>query len=77
MERKCISCGELIHPKRIEIIPNTKTCVKCSSTGIKKGITVLKGDVNKDDTWNDIVFVDDNQYKQYISSKKLPPQQDK
>jgi len=26
----CISCGEEIPLKRLEILPNTKTCVKCS-----------------------------------------------
>ena len=28
----CIKCTEEIHPKRLEILPDTKTCVKCSST---------------------------------------------
>ena len=29
---KCIKCTEEIHPKRLEILPDTKTCVNCSST---------------------------------------------
>ena len=65
MVKHCIGCGELIHPKRIEIIPTTKTCVSCSTTGVKRGITVLNGDVNKDDTWVDIVFLEPEEYKQY------------
>jgi len=65
MVKHCIGCGELIHPKRIEIIPTTKTCVGCSTTGVKRGITVLNGDVNKDDTWVDIVFLEPEEYKQY------------
>ena len=65
MVKHCIGCGELIHPKRIEIIPTTKTCVGCSTTGVKRGITVLNGDINKDDTWVDIVFLEPEEYKQY------------
>jgi hypothetical protein len=29
---KCIKCTEEIHPKRLEILPDTKTCVSCSDT---------------------------------------------
>ena len=29
---KCIKCQELIPQKRLEIIPETKTCVECSDT---------------------------------------------
>ena len=28
----CIKCREEIHPKRLEILPETKTCVSCSDT---------------------------------------------
>ena len=28
----CIKCTEKIHPKRLEILPDTKTCVSCSDT---------------------------------------------
>lgn len=28
----CIKCQEKIPPQRLEIIPETKTCVNCSST---------------------------------------------
>ena len=30
---KCIKCYEDISPLRIKAIPETKTCVKCSSVG--------------------------------------------
>jgi hypothetical protein len=29
---KCEICGKPIHPLRLEVIPDTKTCVKCSQT---------------------------------------------
>ena len=29
---KCIKCTEEIHPLRIKALPDTKTCVSCSTT---------------------------------------------
>jgi RNA polymerase-binding transcription factor DksA len=40
---KCTHCGQEIHPKRLEILPNAKTCVACSTTQRKAGLTVMKG----------------------------------
>ena len=34
---RCRSCGVEIHPMRIEILPNTKVCVKCSDVSKKAG----------------------------------------
>ena len=65
MIRHCIACGELIHPKRIEIIPNTKTCVSCSTTGAKRGVPVLHGNVEKDDTWVDMVFFEADDFEKF------------
>jgi hypothetical protein len=76
MERYCISCGVLIHPKRIEILPNTKTCVNCSTTGTKRGIPVMHGDVEKDDTWVDMVFMEPEEFEVYNkikNSKEVDP----
>lgn len=41
--KKCIYCGEEIHPMRLEILPNTKTCVKCSQEAPKGGRLVTYG----------------------------------
>ena len=65
MTKYCVGCGEQIHPKRVEILPNVKTCVSCSNTGMKRGITVLNGDVEKDDTWVDIVFLEEDEFQAY------------
>ena len=40
---ECIKCGKEIPPKRIEILPNTKTCVNCSTTGAYVGRPVQLG----------------------------------
>ena len=65
MVKYCTGCKEQIHPKRVEILPNTKTCVNCSTTGAKRGIPVLHGNVEKDDTWVDMVFLDPELYEAY------------
>jgi hypothetical protein len=70
MAKYCVGCGEQIHPKRVEILPHTKTCVECSNTGMKRGITVLNGDVEKDDTWVDMVFVEEDEYREYENQNK-------
>lgn len=40
---KCMYCGEPIHPLRLEILPNTKTCVECSKESKKAGRLVSTG----------------------------------
>lgn len=40
---KCRGCGEAIHPMRLEILPNTRVCVKCSQEGRKTGRLVTLG----------------------------------
>jgi RNA polymerase-binding transcription factor DksA len=61
MAKYCKSCGEEIHPLRVKALPNTQTCIKCSTTSMKKGIPVLNGNIEKDDTWVDVVFIDENE----------------
>jgi hypothetical protein len=70
MSRFCKGCKEEIHPLRIKALPNTQTCVNCSTTGAIQAITVLNGDVGKDDTWVDIVFMDRETYESYTDSSK-------
>jgi hypothetical protein len=54
--RKCNTCGEEIHPKRLEILPSSTQCVKCSTTGKKAGVTIVVGE--GDHTYNDVVIMD-------------------
>lgn len=59
----CISCGEEIHPKRLEILPNTTQCVACSKTGKKAGVTIVGGE--GDHTFNDVVIMDREVFEEY------------
>jgi len=58
MTKNCVKCGEEIHPLRIKVLPNTTTCVNCSTAAAKQGVPVMKGDIDKDDNWVDIEFID-------------------
>jgi hypothetical protein len=61
--KKCVSCGEEIHPKRLEILPNTTQCVKCSTTGKKAGVTVTLGE--GDHTYNETVILEPEEFEKY------------
>ena len=64
----CIHCKEEINPLRLKALPGAKTCVSCSTTGPKKGVVATFGE--KDHTWNDVVFLEDDQYEKYIKQQK-------
>jgi|TARA_R110000824_G_scaffold12407_3_gene54425 hypothetical protein len=65
MIKFCKGCNDEIHPMRIKALPNTWTCVECSNVNMKRCVTVLKGDINKDDTWVDIELIDGDLEESY------------
>lgn len=74
-ERKCIGCFEIINPLRIKALPHTNTCVNCSTTGPKKAISAQFGE--KDHTWNEVVFMEEETFQKYEETTKLKPTFDK
>ncbi len=44
--------------KRTHPLPNTLTFINCSDINMKSCVTVLKGNIDRDDTWVDIIFID-------------------
>ena len=58
----CIKCGNGIPPKRLEIVPGVKTCVNCSTTSPKRGMTVMKG--TGDHTWVELDIMTQEQFEQ-------------
>jgi len=68
MAVECLGCGEPIHPKRIEILPNTKHCVSCSDVGRKRGVTVQRGE--GDHSYTNVVIMEEKQFIQYIIKDK-------
>jgi hypothetical protein len=70
MARYCKKCGDEIHPKRVEILPNVSTCVKCSEAKPKRSITVQLGE--GDHTYNELIILEDDEYqraKHYIDPR--------
>ena len=61
--KKCITCGEDIHPKRLEILPGTAKCVECSTQGKKAGVSVVLGE--GDQTYNEIVIMEPEEFEQF------------
>ena len=64
----CIHCKQEINPLRLKALPTARTCVECSTTGPKRGVVATFGE--KDHTWNDVVFLEDDQYDKYLRSQK-------
>jgi hypothetical protein len=70
----CIKCNLKIPPKRLEILPGTKTCVNCSTASPKRGVPVMRG--SGDHTWVDLEIMTQDQYEKFdkldkASKKKL------
>ena len=65
MTVECLGCGEKIHPKRLEILPNTKYCVSCSDVSRKRGITIQRGE--GDHSYTDVVIMEEKQYRNYMN----------
>lgn len=61
--KKCISCGDDIHPKRLEILPNATRCVACSTTDRKAGVTVMKGE--GDHTYVETIIMERDEFIKY------------
>jgi hypothetical protein len=59
----CISCGESIHPKRLEILPNAVRCVLCSTTDKKAAITITRG--KGDHTYNETIIVERDEFNKF------------
>ncbi len=68
----CIKCNQKIPPKRIEILPDTKTCVNCSTASPKRGVPIMRG--SGDHTWVDLEIMTQDQFEKY---KKLDQEQKK
>ncbi|GBL34907.1 hypothetical protein EMGBS15_05020 [Filimonas sp.] len=45
----CIKCGNEIPTKRLQILPNTKTCVQCSDVNQLSGHQIIAGKTDYSD----------------------------
>ena len=65
-ESRICRCGVEIPLGRIKALPNTTTCVNCSTVKAKRPVTVMLGDVKKDDTCIETIFLDSDVYDKYM-----------
>ena len=61
MTVQCVRCKEAIPEGRLKALPNATTCVNCSSSKMKRSITVTKGE--GEDTFNDLIIMDHEVYE--------------
>jgi len=71
----CIKCKNQIPPKRLEILPGTKTRVNCSTTTPKRGVPVMKG--KGDHTWVELDIMEQDQFEQLEKLKGKSSKLDK
>jgi len=62
--RKCIHCEEEIHPLRVKVLPNTTTCVGCSTEAPKRGRILTLG--SGDHTYTEIEVLSEEQYRETV-----------
>lgn len=62
--KHCTGCQKQIHPKRLEIMPNTTRCVACSTIQKKGAVTIMKGE--GDHTWIETIHLEHDEYKKYM-----------
>ena len=67
--RDCIKCKQQINPLRVKALPNTLTCVNCSTTGAKIAVPMTFGE--KDHTWNEVVFMETTEYNTFKDQKTV------
>lgn len=59
--KNCVICNEEIHPMRLEILPNTTRCVKCSNEAPKAGRLVTYG--TGEEIFTQLEVVDNETFK--------------
>ena len=67
--KNCIKCKQEINPLRVKALPNTLTCVDCSTIGAKIAVPMTFGE--KDHTWNEVVFMETTEYNTFKDQKTV------
>ncbi len=59
---RCEICGAAIPPKRLEILPNTTTCVKCSETQPYSETDILGFNITEDHELNNVEDFEEEEF---------------
>lgn len=57
----CIKCKQEIPEGRLKALPGATTCVNCSSSKMKRSVTITAGE--GEDTYNDIIILEADEYE--------------
>lgn len=57
----CIKCKQEIPEGRLKALPGATTCVNCSSSKMKRSVTITGGE--GEDTYNDIIILEADEYE--------------
>ena len=68
MNRNCIKCQTIIPEKRLIALPNTATCVNCSTTSAYKAVTITCGE--GEDTWQETKIMSESEYDAYMKIER-------
>lgn len=60
----CYVCDQEVSPLRLKVLPNTKTCVKCSDVAPKRARTVSLGE--GDHTYTEIEIMDNETFRKVM-----------
>lgn len=57
----CVKCKQEIPEGRLKALPGATTCVNCSSSKMKRSVTITGGE--GEDTYNDIIILEADEYE--------------
>ena len=66
--KNCVKCKIEIPEKRLMALPNTVTCVNCSTTGAYKSVTITCGE--GEDTWQETKIMSESEYNAYMRTER-------
>lgn len=64
----CMKCGEEIHPLRLEILPNTRTCVSCSNVNKVAARIITQG--QGEDISTELEFIEKETFKKITAQER-------
>jgi hypothetical protein len=68
MSRNCIKCKIEIPEKRLLALPDTTTCVNCSTTSAYRAVTITCGE--GEDTWQETKIMSESEYSIYMRTER-------
>jgi hypothetical protein len=68
MSTLCTKCKSEIPAGRLKALPGATTCVSCSTSRMKRAVTIVGGE--GEDTYNDLVIMEADHYEKIFGRDK-------